>query len=32
MHRATYHRLEQEYRQLEAQALGGIMEWLHRFE
>ncbi|WP_394154515.1 hypothetical protein [Loktanella salsilacus] len=32
MHRVTYHRLEQEYRQLEAQALGGIMKWPHRFK
>jgi len=32
MHRLTYHRLEQECRQLEAQALGDIMKWLDGLE
>ena len=32
MHRSTYYRLEQKYRQLEAKELAGIMEWLDRFE
>jgi hypothetical protein len=32
MHRATFHRLERDYHQHEAQVLGDMMEWLDRFK